>query len=665
MKIFKNEKRARIVEKSVAAAMLVLVLLFVLFQLFCSNAIKAPYMELATSDFAEIMQYSHFVDKSMLLRDFLEHESPVILITAPPRMGKTTNMNMIKRFCEIQVEQTGQMIEPQHTNNYAVFTSPYQNIKLKTFLDIFKHEEKDIKFYSTHHQQYPVLHFDFQQLILQDWESFLESFQDMFKKVYKKFEYLQRSPKIPVDVLDIFKFEYPSVMGRKRPSSFELRQGILLLCEVIHYHYGKKVIVLIDNYDFPTMEPIIEKTNFDYWFHDEVVDFIRPFTYQILEENRFLHKALLHATTRFASLTLTTTSIVKYFYFTEKHEFSKYYGFNSIEVVYLTQKFLMPNKLEPIREWYDGYCLGNAKLKIYNMFSILTYFKTMKFDYHLTRPTNYMKLEQISVHDNIYVALMTMLTKNFTNIVAVNNVSLDHLDDLRKVFVKEKIYPINAKRVNIMMNLLLDYGYFTVIKTKVVDDRVLYNITIPNKEMRLELERRLNNINLFKKRLNTTDVEANALVRSVVRLNKDKKTFENFGKAVFNLFRNKGYPRTERDLHYAVYALLWFYQEKFYVVKSDLDTGVGKHIELVVVRKDLTGIVIEFKHSPTSSAYKALFKTVRENYVYYDTFIYDFLDFTIKNRIYIGVYFNAVGNCSVCYLYDCIDDALSTTITIN
>nr|XP_014279570.1 uncharacterized protein LOC106682939 [Halyomorpha halys] len=239
----------------------------------CSNETsgKDPVqlsLDLESCDFSKIVATSGFVDKSLLIKALFENTCKV-LITAPRRFGKSTNLDMVKRFLEIEVDSSGRPIDVAQTDNYKLF---FEN-KLK----IFEHEQ----FCKVHLGRHPVMMIDYKPLAKSvDFDSMLTEFKTIVRKAFEHHRYLLEVNNLWSGNLKLDKFK-----------------SYIEPTEVLHKYFGKPVFLLIDEYD-AYFESFIFKDNPD---DTRIINFIQSTTADLLKSSNHIDHALLTGVFRISS----------------------------------------------------------------------------------------------------------------------------------------------------------------------------------------------------------------------------------------------------------------------------------------------------------------------------------------------------------------------------
>ena len=304
-----------------------------------------------SSDFKTIIEDNgYFVDKTMLIKEFMNDSSYTLLIPRPKRFGKTLNLSMIEHFFDIQKKESA-----------------------KLFLDFKISEKKD--FCSKHQNKYPVINISLKDIKASNWETCYDKFKIEISDLYSKHEYLLKS-----NQLNELKKENFTQILKKEASQAQLEYSLKHLSEYLKIHFKKEVIILVDEYDAPiinafknTNKPIksIDKENKTYY--EKVISFMQTFLEKAYKGNdNNLKKGLLTGVMRVGKESI----------FSEWNNFdvfpitSAYYpdsfGFTQIETEKILIYFGLQNRINNIKKWYDGYRFGN-KTNIYNPWSIVNY----------------------------------------------------------------------------------------------------------------------------------------------------------------------------------------------------------------------------------------------------------------------------------------------------
>ena len=273
----------------------------------------------------------YYVDKSMLIEDILVNRAAVTLFTRPRRFGKTLNMSMIKYFFDVRNKD--------------------ENRKLFKGLKIFGSE------YMKEQGKYPVIFVSLKDLRGDNWKDTFENLKSFISDLYAEFEDMREI----MNKRDKIKFD--KIFYEEEKGDYET--SLKLLSNYIYKYYGKKVIILIDEYDAPIINA------FDKGYYNEAINFFQVFYSSALKTNDSLKYGILTGITRiikegiFSGLNnLKVDTILN-------KKYSEYFGLLESEVIKMLDYFEMKYKIEEVKEWYNGYIFGDKR--VYNPWSIINY----------------------------------------------------------------------------------------------------------------------------------------------------------------------------------------------------------------------------------------------------------------------------------------------------
>jgi hypothetical protein len=207
--------------------------------------------------------------------------------------------------------------------------------------------------------KYPVIHITFKDAKANTWEDNLSTISEILRNAYKEHIYLLKSEKI----FD-FEREYIQAVLRKELKESEIRYALSRLTEYLETHWGKKVFLLIDEYDVPIESGYVNG------YYEKVVDFMRGMLTAALKGNSSLFKGLLTGVYRVAKEDIFSGLNNLVVYTILDDFYSHYFGFTEEEVKKMLSDFNMEDKYEEIKEWYNGYRFGNVE-GIYNPWSVI------------------------------------------------------------------------------------------------------------------------------------------------------------------------------------------------------------------------------------------------------------------------------------------------------
>ena len=292
-------------------------------------------LPIGISDYVRAQAEYYYVDKTMLIKDFLDQKPMVSLFTRPRRFGKTLNMDMLRVFFEISEDDTS-----------------------KYFTDkaIWKCGEE----YRTQQGIYPVVFLTFKDVKFDTWEATIHKIRGLLQEEYGRHPELASSDKIAE-----YEKEYFQKVLNGTASEVDLTSALEKLSKMLAAHYKKAPIIIIDEYDTPIQEGYSKD------FYDEIIGFMRNFFSGAFKDNRNLSYGFLTGILRIAQESifsglnnLTVNSVMD-------EEYDNYFGFTQGEVKEMLEYYGMSEKESELKEWYDGYLFGSEE--IYNPWSVINY----------------------------------------------------------------------------------------------------------------------------------------------------------------------------------------------------------------------------------------------------------------------------------------------------
>ena len=298
------------------------------------NEEKKP-LPIGISDYVRAQSEYYYVDKTLLIKDFLDRKPLVSLFTRPRRFGKTLNMDMLRVFFEISKENTGKYFEDKN---------------------IWKCGEE----YRSHQGKYPVIFLTFKDVKFDTWEATIDKIKGLLQEEYGRHQELLAS-----DKLSAYEKEYFGKILDSSANEVELASALERLSKMLTSHYGKAPIIIIDEYDTPIQEGYAKD------FYEEIIGFMRNFFSGAFKDNKNLSYGFLTGILRIAQESifsglnnLTVNSVMD-------EEYDRYFGFTEDEVEQMLDYYGVSEKEAELKEWYDGYLFG--KEEIYNPWSVINY----------------------------------------------------------------------------------------------------------------------------------------------------------------------------------------------------------------------------------------------------------------------------------------------------
>lgn len=287
------------------------------------------------SDYIRAQSEYYYVDKTLLIRDFLDRKALVSLFTRPRRFGKTLNMDMLRVFFEISDEDTGRYFADK-----AIWQCGEE--------------------YRCHQGKYPVIFLTFKDVKYDSWQATFAKISGLLQEEFGRHSELGNS-----DRLAKYEKEYFEKVLNGEADEVELSSSLQKLSKMLTVHYNKAPIIIIDEYDTPIQEGYSKE------FYDEIVGFMRNFFSGAFKDNSNLSYGFLSGILRIAQESifsglnnLAVSSVMD-------EEYDGYFGFTKQEVGEMLSYYGASDKADELRNWYDGYFFGSKE--IYNPWSVINY----------------------------------------------------------------------------------------------------------------------------------------------------------------------------------------------------------------------------------------------------------------------------------------------------
>lgn len=299
----------------------------------------ARTVAIGLQDFGDLIQKKCFyIDKTSFIKEWWEAEDSVTLITRPRRFGKTLNMSMVEQFFSVDYADRGEVFEG---------------------LSIWE-EEKYRKLQGT----YPVISLSFARIKERDYQTVREKFSQILRNLYIKFSFLRES-----SVLTEADREYFDRILAVEIRDSDATSALYQLSDYLYRYYGKKVIILLDEYDTPMQEAYVD----GYW--EELVGFTRSLFNSTFKTNPWLERGIMTGITRVSKESIFSDLNNLKVVTTTSDEYATSFGFTEEEVFAALEECGLGEKKETVKKWYDGFIFGNHK-DIYNPWSILNFLDT-------------------------------------------------------------------------------------------------------------------------------------------------------------------------------------------------------------------------------------------------------------------------------------------------
>lgn len=499
---------------------------------------KNKSLPIGVSDFKLATTGYYYVDKTLMIRDFLDKKPMVSLFTRPRRFGKTLNMDMLRVFFEKTNEDT------------SVYFKDKQIWQCGNY-------------YTKHQGQYPVIFLTFKDIKSMTWE---ETFQKIRRLI--SLEFIRHNELETSSVLTSYEKEQYHLLARDTGDEIDCQMGLQLLSLLLHKHYGRECIIIIDEYDTPIQQG--HTCN----FYPEIVNFMRNFFSGGLKDNPHLAFGFLTGILRVAKESIFSGMNNLKTYSILDDGYSSYFGFTEKEVKDMLRYYGKDDKYNELSEWYDGYRFGNTE--IFNPWSVINYISDNCFPKAFWQSTG---------SNEIIGEIIQTATPEITK-------------DLYKLLCGEKIaayidtgviYPEVQNNPYSIYSFLLVAGYLKVANIYPQSDgNFMCDVAIPNKEITFVYEKEV---------LNRTNQNSLAISISQAIFSKDTQKLQ----ALLEDFMVKSISSIDganEGFYHGMMLGLCAILGNRYKIHSNRESGLGRFdIQLMPLTKGMPGFIFEFKHT--------------------------------------------------------------------
>ncbi|MGO5308150.1 AAA family ATPase [Agathobacter sp. LCP21S3_B2] len=406
-----------------------------------ANTLKLP---VGIDDFRKLRESEfYYVDKTRLIEQLLLNWSEVTLFTRPRRFGKTLNMSMLKSFFDIGTDE-------------ALFDGLYISGN-KELCDEYM-------------GKYPVIFLSLKGVEGLTYEEAFEAFVRIMGKEVNRVSFLADSDKLTQIEREQYKGLTIMKNGRLAFDKEKLISSLQLLSQLLYKHYGKKTVILIDEYDVP-----LDKA-FQNGYYNEMVSLIRGLFGQALKTNEFLQFAVLTGCLRISKESIFTgLNNFKVMSITDLR-FDEQFGFTDEEVRKLLSDYGMDSHFDEVKEWYDGYHFGRAD--VYCPWDVINHADHLRDDGDAKPQTYWINSSGNSLVRRLINRADSSTKDEIERLIAG--------EAIEKVIRQDLTYDEIENSIDNIWSVLFTTGYLTKVgEVKLADsESYAYKLIIPNKEVR-------------------------------------------------------------------------------------------------------------------------------------------------------------------------------------
>ena len=499
---------------------------------------KNKSLPIGVSDFKLATTGYYYVDKTLMIRDFLDKKPMVSLFTRPRRFGKTLNMDMLRVFFEKTNEDT------------SVYFKDKQIWQCGDY-------------YTKHQGQYPVIFLTFKDVKSMTWE---ETFQKIRRLI--SLEFIRHNELETSSVLTAYEKEQYHLLAGDSGDEVDCQMGLQLLSLLLHKHYGRECIIIIDEYDTPIQQG--HTCN----FYPEIVNFMRNFFLFVLKDNPHLAFGFLTGILRVAKESIFSGMNNLKTYSILDDGYSSYFGFTEKEVKDMLRYYGKDDKYNELSEWYDGYRFGNTE--IFNPWSVINYISDNCFPKAFWQSTG-----SNEIIGEIIQAATPEITKDLYKLLCGEKIAA-YIDT-------GVIYPEVQNNPYSIYSFLLVAGYLKVANIYPQSDgNFMCDVAIPNKEITFVYEKEV---------LNRTNQNSLAISISQAIFSKDTQKLQ----ALLEDFMVKSISSIDganEGFYHGMMLGLCAILGNRYKIRSNRESGLGRFdIQLMPLTKGMPGFIFEFKHT--------------------------------------------------------------------
>ena len=510
----------------------------------------AKVVSIGNQSFESIREKDNFyVDKTLFIREWWDSDDAVTLITRPRRFGKTLNMNMLECFFSNKYKDRGDLFEG---------------------LEIWNDEK-----YHELQGTYPVIFLSFASIKQVRYDETVIKIKDELIRIYNEYDYIMKSGIYNANE----KMQYQSVCVGM--SDTVAQEALKNLSNYLSRYYGKKVIILLDEYDTPMQEAYVN----GYW--EELVGFTRSLFNSTFKTNPYLERAIMTGITRVSKESIFSDLNNLKVITVTSNEYSKCFGFTEDEVFAALEEQGLSSEKEKVKLWYDGFIFGESR-DIYNPWSIINFFDEKKYKtYWADSSSNGLINSLVKTGSSYIKIMMETLLKGETIDVPIDE----------QIVFSELDYSEDA-----VWSLMLASGYIKVISSdELTGDRrkaVVYKLALTNFEIQLMFE------NMILRWFSPAKMETNEFIRALI--NGDIESMNDYMNDValktfssFDSGKHTSEKKAPENFFHGFVLGLMVDQTENYIITSNRESGYGRY-DIMLEPIDKTnekypGIVIEFK----------------------------------------------------------------------
>ena len=506
-------------------------------------------MAIGRQNFAAVREGNFFyIDKTNFIKEWWEGGDECTLITRPRRFGKTLNMSMMEHFFSVDYQGREDLFE-----GLSVWS-----------------EEKYRQLQGT----YPVLFLSFARVKETTYEKCYHKINEIIRNLYIKYSFLLDSDKLMEVEKEFINRMLDIDIGREEDLSSSLYQ----LCSFLERYYGKKVIILLDEYDTPMQEAYVE----GYW--EEIVSFIRSLFNSTFKTNPHLERGLMTGITRVSKESIFSDLNHLKVVTTTSEKYATCFGFTQEEVFGALEEYGLSEEKEKVKKWYDGFIFGKTA-DIYNPWSIINFLDTKQYEpYWANTSSN---------------ELINNLLRGGNKKIKTSFEVLLEGKSIHCPIEEQVVYGALGDNEEAIWSLLVAAGYLKILSYEKAEDlkgerEPKYEVTLTNFEVKRMFS------SMVRRWFYQAEAEYSDFLMALLQGDVDAmdEYMNRISLEMFSYFDTgkKAYGSDpERFYHGFVLGLLVELKDR-YLITSNRESGFGRYdIVMEPKKEELPAIIIEFK----------------------------------------------------------------------
>lgn len=501
-------------------------------------------LAIGVDDFQELITKEYYyVDKSLMIKELLDRKGKVNLFTRPRRFGKTLNLSMIRYYFELP--EDGECRKEL-----------FSGLKI----------QKAGSEYTAFQEQYPVIMLTLKSAKQPTWDMAYASLVDDIAREYSRHSKILSSK----DISGADKDRFVKIRDRVA-EKIDYAKSLLFLSQCLEQCYGKKVIILIDEYDVP-----LENAHYE-GFYEDMVMFIRSLFESALKTNPYLEFSVITGCLRISKESIFTGLNNLEIISILNKDYDEYFGFVESEVGHMLEVYQCQDKMDVIRQWYDGYLFGDTK--VYNPWSVINFVKRLCSDKEAFPTAVWSNTSSNSIIRDLVYRADTLVQDEIESLVCGASIEKKVHEDI----TYEDIY----KSEDNLWNFLFFTGYLKQISIRMDGVNRYITMAIPNNELLYIYENTIET--WFREKIQMEDLTM--LYQSML-----DGQVEIFQQEVERELRKTISYMDSAEAFYHGFLLGLMANLKGYRIKSNREAGDGRYdICIYSLNVDLPPIILELK----------------------------------------------------------------------